>query len=141
MRRAALAALFAIWPLAAGASPDHWAAVSKTAMAITGDIAIDGDILTFADGKSIRLVPYEMARTGDWAASGDRIAGDVFKIEPPTSPKLRRGQPFCDEPASFVVLWTYGEGELTLNVYSGDAAPTGLPDTDSLCATYSYELH
>ena len=65
-----------------------------------------------------------MARNGDWAASGDEVAGDVFKIEPPSDPKLKRGKRFCSSPATFVVLWTFGEGELTLNVYSGDAAPT-----------------
>jgi hypothetical protein len=140
MRRVALAILVAVLPVAAEAETEHWDATSKTAMSITGDIAIDGDRLTFADGKSITLQPYEMSRKGDWAASGDEVAGDVFKIAPPSNPKLLRGNTFCSEPATYVVLWTFGEGELTLNVYSGAAAPTGTPDADALCATYSYEL-
>jgi hypothetical protein len=140
MLRVALAFLLLVLPAAAKAEAEHWDAVSKTAMGITGDLVIDGNRLTFAGGRSITLQPYEMARKGDWAASGDDIAGDVFKIEPPSSPKLKRGQPLCAEPATYIVLWTFGEGELTLNVYSGDAAPTGTPDADALCATYSYEL-
>lgn len=140
MRLAVVATLVAILPGTAAAEIEHWAAMSKTAMSITGDIAIDGDRLTFADGKSITLRPYEMARNGDWAASGEELAGDVFKIEPPSDLKLKRGKRFCSSPATFVVLWTYGEGELTLNVYSGAAAPLGSPDADSLCATYSYEI-
>jgi hypothetical protein len=127
-------------PRAALAEVEHWAAMSKTAVSITGDIAIDGDRVTFADGKSIVLQPYEMARNGDWAASGEEVAGDVFKIQPPSDLRLKRGKRFCAAPATYVVLWTYGEGELTLNVYSGAAAPLGIPDADSLCATYSYEL-
>jgi hypothetical protein len=127
-------------PAAAQADAEHWDAMSKTAMSITGDIVIDGDRLTFAGGKSIVLQPYEMARKGDWAASGEEIAGDVFKVAPPSSPKLKRHKPLCAQPATYVVLWTFGEGELTLNVYSGAAAPIGVPDADALCATYSYEL-
>lgn len=119
---------------------DPWAAASKTARSVTGDISLDHDTLTFAGGTSMKLKPYEMARNGDWAATGDEVAGDVFKIDPPSNPKLLNGKPLCSEPATFVVLWTYGEGELTLNVYSGDAAPTGLADVDALCASYSYEL-
>lgn len=139
MRRLAVALAFAILPGTSQAA-DSWAAASKTAQSITGDITVDRDTLTFAGGTRLTLKPYEMARNGDWAASGDEVAGDVFKIDPPSNPKLLNGNSFCSEPATFVVLWTYGEGELTLNVYSGDAAPTGLPDADALCASYSYEL-
>jgi hypothetical protein len=139
MRLLAVAVLIAVLPQAAHAG-DRWAAASKTAISITGDIVIDHDTVTFAGGTSLKLKPYEMARNGDWAGTGDEVAGDVFKLQPPSSPKLLRGKPLCTEPATFVVLWTFGEGELTLNVYSGDAAPTGLPDADALCASYSYEL-
>jgi hypothetical protein len=139
MRLLAVAVLIAVLPQAAHAG-DRWAAASKTAISITGDIVIDHDTVTFAGGTRLKLKPYEMARNGDWAGTGDEVAGDVFKLQPPSSPKLLRGKPLCTEPATFVVLWTFGEGELTLNVYSGDAAPTGLPDADALCASYSYEL-
>jgi hypothetical protein len=113
--------------------------MSKTAMSITGDIVLDDYRLTFANGKSLDLEPYEMAREGDRSASGDVISGDVFKIEPPANLKLLHGNSFCAAPATYVVLWTPGESELTLNIYSGDAAPTGTRDVDALCATYSYE--
>ncbi len=139
MRSLILAIWIAVSPSATLAA-DHWAAASKSARSVTGDIALDRDTLTFADGQSIKLKPYEMARNGDWAESGDQVAGDVFKIEPPSSPKLQRGKPLCPELATYVVLWTFGEGELTLNFYAGAAAPIGIPDADALCATYSYEL-
>jgi hypothetical protein len=123
----------------AQAEPATWLAMSKTAMSITGDIVLDDYRLSFANGKSLDLEPYEMAREGDWSASGDVISGDVFKIEPPANLKLLHGNSFCAAPATYVVLWTPGESELTLNIYSGDAAPTGTRDVDALCATYSYE--
>jgi hypothetical protein len=139
MRLLAVAILAAVLPQAAQAG-DRWAAASKTALSVTGDIVIDHDIVTFAGGTSLKLKPYEMARNGDWGGTGDEVAGDLFKIDPPSNPKLLHGKLLCTDPPTFVVLWTFGEGELTLNVYSGDAAPTGLPDADALCASYSYEL-
>jgi hypothetical protein len=122
------------WP-----EPEKWIATSNTALSITGDIVLDDYRLTFADGKSLELEPYEMARDGDWSGSGESLAGDVYKIEPPSNPKLKRGNSFCDQPATYVVIWMPGEDELTLNVYSGGAAPTGTAKADALCATYSYE--
>jgi hypothetical protein len=139
--RGVVLAMVAGWVVltAASAEPAAWHAMSKTAMSITGDIMLDDYRLTFADGKSLDLEPYELAREGDWSGSGDVITGDVFKIAPAPGLKLQNGNLFCAAPASYVVLWTPGESELTINVYSGDAAPTGTRDVDALCATYSYE--
>lgn len=139
MRGAALAMLVGILATTAEAEPATWIATSKTAMSITGDIVLDDYSLTFKNGKTLDLEPYDMAKEGDWSGSGDAVSGDVFKIDPPSSPNLLRGNSLCGAPASYVVLWTPGEGELTLNVYSGDAAPTGMTDADGLCATYGYE--
>ena len=139
MRAALLAIVLGVVPTAAHAEPARWLATSKTAMSITGDIVLDDYSLAFKNGKRLDLEPYEMAREGDWSGSGDEISGDVFKIDPPSNPKLLHGNALCGAPATYVVLWTPGEGELTLNVYSGDGAPTGTHDVDALCATYSYE--
>jgi hypothetical protein len=123
MRAALLAIVLGVVATAAQAEAARWLATSKTAMSITGDIVLDDYSLTFKDGKSLSLKPYEMAREGNWSASGDAISGDVFKIDPPSSPKLLHGNSLCGAPATYVVLWTPGEGELTLNFYSGDAPP------------------
>ena len=120
---------------------EKWAALSKAAKEITGDLEIDGDRLSFANGERLVIEPYEMARNGDWNHNGDIIAGDVFKIRPSTPPtNVSREKPLCAGPADYLVLWTFGEGDLTLNFYSGDAAPTGLPEADNICAIYSYEV-
>ena len=139
MRGVFLAIMVGLLATLAHAEPAAWLAMSKTAMSITGDITLDDYHLTFANGTGLDLEPYEMAREGDWAGSGDAVTGDVFKIDPPANPKLLHGNLFCAAPATYVVLWTPGESELTLNVYTGDEAPTGTPDVDALCASYSYE--
>ena len=139
MREAALAIVLGVLATAVQAAPARWLATSKTAMSITGDIVLDDYSVTFKNGKNLDLEPYEMAREGNWSASGDVISGDVFKIDPPSSPKLLHGNLLCDAPATYVVLWMPGEGELTLNFYSGEGEPTGTPNVDALCAAYSYE--
>ena len=124
-------------PAAAG---ERWAALSKAAKEITGDLEIEGDRLSFANGERLTIEPYEMARNGDWNHNGDIVAGDVFRILPSNPAPVSREKPLCAGPADYLVLWTVGEGDLTLNFYAGDAAPTGLPEADNLCAIYSYEV-
>ena len=105
-------------------------------MSITGDIVLDDYSLTFANGQSLDLEPYEADSEGDWAGSGQEVQGFIYKIDPPTDPKLLHGNSLCGQLVTYVVIWSRGEGELTLNAYSGKTAPMG---TDGLCAAYSYE--
>ncbi len=139
MRKWALA--FALILLAApAAAGEKWAALNKQAKDNTGDLEIDGNRLRFArHGEPLILQPYEMARDGDWGSTGDVVAGDVFKVAPIT-PSSHRRKPLCKEAIRYLVLWTFGEGDLTLNLYAGDTAPTGYPEADTLCAAYSYEV-
>jgi hypothetical protein len=83
---APLLAVLAISPLRA--DPVNWAATSNTAMAITGDIVVDDYSLTFANGKSLAIEPYEAGRVGDWSGSGKNVAGDVFTADSSANPKL-----------------------------------------------------
>jgi hypothetical protein len=131
---APLLAVLAVSPLRA--DPVTWIATSKTAMAITGDIVLDDYSLTFANGKSLDLEPYEADRVGNWSGSGGDVAGYVYKIDPPADPKLLNGNKLCATPITYLVTWSPGDGELGVNVYSDAKAPTG---TDRLCASYFYE--
>jgi hypothetical protein len=54
--------------------------------------------------------------------------GDVFTAD--SSANLNA------TPVTYVVIWSPGEGELGINVYSGSKAPTG---TGGLCASYFYQ--
>ena len=82
------------------------------------------------------LLSYEAGRVGDWSGSGKSVAGDVFTAHSSANPKLLNGNKFCATPATYVVIWSPGEGELAINAYSGSKAPTG---TDGLCASYFYQ--
>jgi hypothetical protein len=84
----------------AQADPVTWIATSKTAMSITGDIVLDDYSLTFKTGKTLDLEPYERDRMGDWAGSGKKVAGYVYKIDPPSNPKLLRGNSLCGAPVT-----------------------------------------
>ena len=106
-------------------------------MAITGDIVVDDYTLTFANGESLAIEPYEAGRVGDWSRSGKSVAGDVFTADSSANLKLLNGNKLCATPVTYVVIWSPGEGELGINVYSGSKAPTG---TGGLCASYSIKL-
>ena len=64
------------------------------------------------------------------------MAGDVFTADSSANPKLVNGNKLCAAPATYVVIWSPGEGELGINIYSGPKAPTG---TGGLCASYFYQ--
>jgi hypothetical protein len=101
------------------ADPVTWAATSKTAIAITGDIVVDDYSITFANGKSLAIEPYEAGRVWDWSGSGKNVAGDVFTADSSANPKLLNGNKLCATSVTHVVIWSPGEGELGINVYSG----------------------
>ena len=63
--------------------------------------------------------------------------GDVFTADSSANLKLLNGNKLCATPVTYVVIWSPGEGELGINVYSGSKAPTG---TGGLCASYSIKL-
>jgi hypothetical protein len=109
----------------------RWTATSSTAMAITGDIAVAADSITFGNGASI----------GIKQAAPDRP--DVFIIDPPSNPVLLQGNGLCgDQPPTFLTLYRDG-GSLALSVFDGPdmpPSPAGALDTPpGLCATYHYE--
>ena len=132
---APLLSVLAVSPLRA--DPVNWSATSDTAMAISGDIVVDDYTLTFANGKSLAIEPYEAGGVGDWSRSGKSVAGDVFTADSSANLKLLNGNKLCATPVTYVVIWSPGEGELGINVYSGSKAPTG---TGGLCASYSIKL-
>ena len=105
-------------------------------MAITGDIVVDDYTFTFANGKSLAIEPHEagpgwglvtVRQKRGWRCLHGRFVPNL---------KLLNGNKLCATPVTYVVIWSPGEGELGVNVYSGSKAPTG---TGDLCASYFYQ--
>jgi hypothetical protein len=99
-----------------------WIATSKTAMAITGDIVLDDYSLTFANGKSLDLEPYEADRVGNWSGSGGDVAGYVYKIDPPANPKLLNGNKL-PEPRNLFGHLVAGRGRARRQCLFGHQSP------------------
>ena len=108
-----------------------WTATSTTAYAITGDIRVSADSITFANGKRIRIRPV----------SADKP--QVFTLVPRSAnPTLLNGNKLCgDTPPTFIALMRDG-GALYMKVFDGPDVPQGRADPfpePGTCATYNFE--
>ncbi len=131
---AILAALLAATPALA----EKYAAVSKSAMSITGDIDFVPGTITFQNGAKINLVDVTIGQDGNWQLGGAPVPGDIFKLIPPAYPKLLNGNRLCGSLVTYAVMYFLSPDDLNLNLYTGATAPNG-SDSDQLCATFSYE--
>jgi hypothetical protein len=144
MPLALLGVLFALITAAALPAPQHWEAVSNTAMSITGDVAFTPSRLTFANGKSLDL-RYAGTRPISHASStphGTAQSFKLYQVVTRTNPTLLRGNVLCDETPTYVGVAVSPEHNAMtefLNVYNGETAPTSW-DSDELCASYTYAL-
>jgi hypothetical protein len=116
------------------------AAYSKTAMSITGDIALSGPedarVVAFASGASAVLQPVGTV-AGNWSLSGSEVMdGAAFAIQADPG-VLENGNSLCgaDMPARFVVF-TEEADFVQMAVFSGEQ-PTGI-DAPGLCGTYNF---
>jgi len=137
MRRG-LVGLLAFFLAATPAQAEKYAAISKTAMAITGDIDFVPGTITFQNGAKIHLVDVTIGQDGNWQLGGAPLPGDIFKLDPPADPKLLNGNRLCGSLVTYTVMYFLSRSDLNLNLYTGATAPTG-SDSDQLCATFSYE--
>lgn len=152
MRALALIACLAALPALAQDDLMPWqseasfAALSNTALSITGDIAFsdpDGDmVLTTADGTEIGLSFVE-DRSSAWAIGDPEVwAGGVFAVDEDPG-ELENGNTLCGpEEASYIVFSPLDDGisgpYLQMAVFSGDA-PENI-DSPGLCGTLNYAL-
>ena len=118
-------ALLGLPALAAAQDKTQWTATSTTAMAITGDIVVSDNAVTFGDGKEIAIEPIG--------------GGPAYKLSEPDDPVLLNGNRLCGsgKPVGYVIFVRPSENSLSMSVFDGDKAPQG--DNDSPCAVYNYE--
>ncbi len=109
---------------------ETWSPTSTTAIAITGEISIDGNRLTFGNGVSISLKPVGADRPG------------VYVIDPPQNPVLMNGNRLCgEEMPTFLVLARAGNS-LYFKAFDSPEAPVASADPlpqSGTCATYNFE--
>jgi hypothetical protein len=131
-----LAAMMAGGP---SAGPQHWQALSTTAMSITGDVTLTPTRMTFADGKYLSVV---------YAGSG-RDAGKTvwfYRILTPHQPILIRGNTICGNSPTYVAVKYAHDNTVTatgttvsVSFYNSKKRPVSL-NTDGFCASYTYDL-
>jgi hypothetical protein len=116
------------------------AAYSKTAMSITGDIAISGPAdarqITFGSGAAMGLEPVGDVMA-DWSLIGSEAASAMVYAAKGDPGVLLNGNTLCgaDMPARFVVFSVEGDF-VQMAVFGGDQ-PTGI-DAPGLCGTYGF---
>ncbi|AWN49732.1 hypothetical protein DK419_28180 [Methylobacterium terrae] len=128
-------AMLASIPALAGPGVERWSALSRTAMAITGDIALSPARLVAA-GRT-----FPLSVSADAPAFGTPsgpVPARILKVTKPADPRLLHGNTLCGKPVRWLVAYRRDAGRsLTLAAFSGEAFPAGESGPD-LCGTFSY---
>jgi len=116
----------------------RWIATSTASLAITGDITLKGNTLTFGNGSKLALTSLG-EQVGRWSPTGGTGPGTVYKLIPPSDPVLLHGNRLCGmpEPVTHLVIAHSSQRSLSLTVFVGKDAPQGFGDQS--CAVYFYE--
>ncbi len=120
--------------LASPAFADTYAAVSNTAMSITGDIELDETGITFENGEQLTFDEQVADRL---TVDGQPVEAHVFRLAQARDPVLLNGNRLCGAPVTYAASWETSDGDGTvLAVFSTPEPPKS--DAD-MCASYTYE--
>ena len=120
--------------LASPAVADTYAAVSNTAMSITGDIELDETGITFENGEQLTFDEQVADRL---TVDGQPVEAHVFRLAEARDPVLLNGNRLCGAPVTYAASWETSDGDGTvLAVFSTPEPPQS--DAD-MCASYTYE--
>jgi hypothetical protein len=132
MNRPYLLALAFFMAAASPALADTYAAVSNTAMAITGDIEFDDFGITFENGKQIT---FDALVGNTFVVGGETVNASVYSLTQAKDPVLLNGNRLCGEPVTYVASW--GDADTTTVAVF---ATHDVPESDAdMCASYTYE--
>ena len=135
-----------LWLPCAAQEKGTWRAASKTAHAITGDVAISDEKLTvnffsFATAQIRPLTPAEMgaAFDADTTAPG---RGNLYRISIPATQKFLHKNSLCGgDETQWMATYVVGK-DLQLAFFSGPTMPVLTPEAFSnatnLCGLFSY---
>nr|WP_298103401.1 hypothetical protein [uncultured Shinella sp.] len=134
MNRTRLLALALSLGVASPAVADSYAAISNTAMSITGDIEFDDFGITFENGKKIE---FDDLLGDTFVVEGKSVPASVYSVADPKDPVLLNGNTLCGAPVTYVASWSASNGTDTIvAVFSTEDAPES---SDEMCASYTYE--
>ncbi len=138
LRSASLALVIAAASFAtvSQAAAETLVAISKTAMAITGDIEMDDFEMVFENGE--KLVFDELV--GDtFLVSGEDVGASVYSVRTPANPVLNNGNTLCgDSQVTYVASWSAVTDDSLTIVAVFDTQDVPGSDAD-MCASYPYE--
>ncbi|WP_299356170.1 hypothetical protein [uncultured Shimia sp.] len=78
---------------------------SETALAITGPVILSTSRMVFETGQVLDLDLVDQAASGDWGASGNVPAAQVFRVSGDVGP-LRQQNTLCgDQPVTYMAVW------------------------------------
>ena len=119
---------------AAAVAPEYWTALSRTAMAITGDVRFTPAQIVFQNRRAMKIAPVPRPRGFPAAATV------LYRVMPPSDPVLLNGNRLCGARRVTYVLVSRTRspaGDVELSVYTGARPPAN--EGDGLCATYFYQ--
>ena len=132
MKPACLLTLALSLAIASPALADTYAAVSNTAMSITGDIEFDDFGITFENGKQI---VFDELVGNTFVVDGEQVNASVYSLAEAKDPVLLNGNRLCGEPVTYVASW--GDATTTfVAVFSTQDVPESSAE---MCASYTYE--
>ncbi|UIJ72660.1 hypothetical protein [Aurantimonas sp. HBX-1] len=135
MNRAPLVALAFLFAGGAPALADDYAAISGTAMAITGDVSFDDFSLVFENGETL---VFEDLVADSFEVGGETVGASVFSLAEAADPVLLNGNTLCGgEAVTYVGSWSGSmEGTTIIAFFSTQDEPSS--DAE-MCASYTYE--
>ena len=101
----------------AAQSGERWIATSTASLAITGNINIDKNTLIFGNGKTDFAAVLRQKRNRQLERTGNGF-GTIYKLVPPSDPKLLHGNTLCGTPITYIVLSRQSERNLSLTAFS-----------------------
>jgi hypothetical protein len=116
------------------AHADDYAAYSKTAESVTGDISMDDFSITFANGESLAFASLV---SDHFNVDGHKVGASVYSVKEPADPELENGNKLCGSgDVSYVATWGAGDGLTEVAVFTSEDAPK---NSDDMCASYVYQ--
>jgi hypothetical protein len=113
---------------------DDYAAYSKTAESITGDISMDDFSISFANGVSLA---FSSLVSDHFSVDGHKVGASVYTVKEPADPELENGNKLCGSgDVTYVATWGAGEGLTEVAVFTGEDAPKS---DEAMCASYLYQ--